>query len=56
MHQALCHPRIRVGLQGVLLEALGTVKNGKALVGKVTLSILEMLRQADYRLERWTEP
>ncbi len=56
VHQALFHPRMREGLLAEILGALATAKDAKAFVRKITPGPLEMLRQADYHLERWTEP
>ena len=55
VHQALFHPKMRVGLLAVILDALATAKDAKAFVRQITPGPLEMLRQADYHLERWTE-
>jgi hypothetical protein len=46
---------MRVGLLAVILDALATAKDAKAFVRRITPGPLEMLRQADYHLERWTE-
>ncbi|MEA2825803.1 MAG: hypothetical protein QOG43_242 [Actinomycetota bacterium] len=55
VHQALFHPQMRVGLLSAILGALATAKDAKAFVRQITPGPLEMLRRADYHLERWTE-
>ncbi len=55
VHQALFHPKMRVGLLTGILGALATAKDAKAFVRKITPGPLDMLRKADYRLERWTD-
>jgi hypothetical protein len=55
VHQALFHPQMRVGLLTGILGALATAKDAKAFVRKITPGPLEMLRKADYRLDRWTD-
>jgi hypothetical protein len=55
VHQALFHPKMRVGLLAPIVEALATAKDAKAFVRLITPGPLEMLRLADYHLERWTE-
>jgi hypothetical protein len=56
VHQGLFHPKMRAGLLAANLEALATAKNDKALIRKMTPGPMKMARDADYRLERWTEP
>ncbi len=55
VHQALFHPKMRVGLLAVILQALATAKNEKAFVRRITPGPMNLAREADYHLERWTE-
>jgi len=56
VHQALFHPRMRVKLLQGILGALATAKTDKAFVRQITPAPMDMARDADYHLERWTEP
>ena len=56
VHQALFHPKMRIGLLTQNLQAMATSKNDKAFVRKITPGPMKMAREADYHLERWTEP
>ncbi|MEA2972166.1 MAG: hypothetical protein QOG82_624 [Actinomycetota bacterium] len=55
VHQALFHPKMRIGLLAVILNALATAKNDKAFVRQITPGPMNLAREADYHLERWTE-
>ena len=39
----------------MILDALATAKNDKAFVRQITPGPMDMAREADYHLERWTE-
>ncbi len=56
VHQALFHPRMRVKLLEGIVEALATAKDDKAFIRRITPPPMDMAREADYHLERWTEP
>jgi hypothetical protein len=55
VHQALFHPKMRKGLLAQNLGALATARNEKEFVRKITPGPMNMAREADYHLERWTE-